>query len=1062
MKNIFVIVFVGILLVFAKEPVKRISSLQKPAIDDPLLSRARAYLDKGKVKLAVENYGIFSGTASPQGTWGEFQYISNVSLVLGVPGKDKNGEPYPWALGLKDQFIIKDQEFRTFGNENTYWGPTVNDSWMDRTTNLNRTDWESVEDSRIRLHNPLATTGDFYGNLGLYTNPEDQYPLMATSDIPDTWPIMVDDDGEEIPTWPGPWALDPADTSGLEILEGVFVSDQDVYFEFDDRFATRDIDTTQGYPLGIRAKVSGYSYGASISEDIMFFKMTLHNESQYNYEGVYAGFYFDADSYNRWENGSYLGRTNDDDMMAYNTDWDFGYIYDLDGESGPYFDWTETELAYSAVKLLDTPTASENVDLNGNGLDDIFIGDDLGLTSWHWFDWYFRPGARDENPNQGPWSGDGQTPYAENKEEIQYKILACDTSNLSVYDSTHYFHPFRSEVGYGALNPRFDSVEGLLFEYPEGLDCVFIMGSGPFSMAPGDSVPFSFCILMGKDEEDLIANARIAQLMYDNNYQGARPPKAPNVIAKEEDERITLYWDAISVHDKDIITGYEDFEGFRIYRSTDKGRTWGESYFDEQSNTSYWESYAQFDLDNDIEGFEKIMPHRNLGSNTGLEYRFIDENVENGKEYIYAVCAYDRGFLPGDELFDPDNVAESKALNFEVPSLENFLSNSSNLPHVVKVVPHRPATNTRFAELTVERMPGTIGNGLFNVEVINPLQVTGDTYEMEFDCDYSDPPENTKIVPGSQSYTIMNTRTSNILVEDSDEWSRDLQEPEAPPIFDGLRWGIQMSTDIILVKEDAFWTETSECTYKLETAALSPLKSRSNYELRFIGENAETVYANPSFSVEKFKGPFECWNTVTNRKTNLVSFAGTELAPNTKFFVYENQLPENPEDDTYQLTFSFTMNWVLPNTVDEEGNIIPPDIDWATGDTLIIPVRKPFERGDGFIVRTDEVFEVVEVTTDNLDSVRVVPNPYIVRAEWEGDSFVRKIQFTNLPDDCQVHVFTVSGEKVITLEHQSSYDGSEDWDLLTLNRQEIAPGLYVYVVEAANGKTKSGKFVVIK
>ena len=1048
--------------IFADEPAKKKVLLAKTSITDPLLNRARAYLDKGKLKLAVENYGIFSGTASPQGLWGDFQYISNVSLVLGVPGKDKNGNPYPWAVGPKEQYNVKNQAFETYGDENTYWGPTVDESWMDRTDNLNRTDWEAVEDSRFRLHNPLATAGDYYGALGLYTDAEDQYPLIATSDIPDTWPLVTNASGEEVPTWPGPWAIDPADTSGSQILDGVFVSDQDIYFEFDDRLATRDIDPTQGYPLGIRVKVSGYSYGASISEDIMFFKMTLHNESQYHYQGVYAGFYFDADSYNRWADGNYAGRTNDDDMMGYNTDWDFGYIYDLDGESGPYFDWTKTELAYSAVKLLETPAASEDIDLDGDGSTDITEGDKLGLTSWHWFDWYFRPGARDVNPTQGPWSGDGETPFAENKEEIQYKILAGDTTNLSVYDSTHYFHPYRSEVGYGQLNPRFDSVEGLLYEKPEGLDCVFIMGSGPFDLAPGDSVPFSFCILMGKDENDLITNARIAQLMYDNNYQGARPPKAPNVIAREEDEKITLYWDDVSVHDKDIITGYEDFEGYRIYRSTDNGATWGDRYYDEESGTVYWKPYAQYDLDDDIEGYEKIMPHRYMGNNSGLVYKFEDNNVINGQEYIYAVCAYDRGFIPGDELLDPDNVAESKALNFEVASLENLLSNSPNLSHIVKVIPHKPPSNTRYTQLTVERKEGTIGNGIFNVEVINPTLLTGAEYEILFDCEYSDPPINNDIIPGSQTYTITNMDNGNTLIENSREWSKDLEEPESPPILDGLRWGIQMSTQITVNSEDIHWTPSSKCTYKLITYRLSNA-TRSNYEIRFIGEDAEDTY-NFAGTAVNGKSPFQVWNTVTGKKAILVQPNGKEFAQKTNYFIREDGLPEAKYSDDNPLTntLNIVFDWVGPDSFDVDGKLIPADIDWAPGDTLVIPVRKPFERGDGFIVKTDKAFEVVPVNKENLDSVRVVPNPYIVRAQWESDSYVRKLQFTNLPDNCKIHIFTLVGEKVITLQHNSSYDGSENWDMLSSNRQEIAPGLYVYVVEAANGKKKAGKFVVIK
>lgn len=1054
MKN--VLLLLGFWAVLQAAEIPEQWQFKKVTIDDPLLNRARAYLDKGKLKIAVENYGIFSGTASPQGLWGDFQYISNLSLMVGIPGKDRDGNPYPWAMGPKDQFFIKDQEFRTYGDENTYWGPTVSESWMDRTPNLNRTDWEAVEDHRTRLHNPLATAGDYYGQLGLYTNVEDQYPLLATSDIPETWPGT-----EEERFWPGPWAIDPADPQGRKQMEGVFVSDQDIYFEFDDRLATRDVDPTQGYPIGIKAKVSGYSYGASISEDIIFFKMTLHNESDYYYQDVYAGFYFDADHYNRLANGSYAGRTNDDDMMGYDTDWDFGYIYDLDGEpTNPYV--AGKKLAFSAVKLLETPVATDDIDLDADGNIDVFRGDDLGLTSWHWFDWYFRPGARDEHPTQGPWSGDGQTPVAENKEEIQYKILAGDTSALSFYDSTHYFHPKRSEVGYGELNPRFDSVEGLLFEYEEGLDCVFIMGSGPFSLAPGDSVPFSFCILMGEDQDDLVTNARIAQLMYDNNYQGARPPKAPNVIAKEEDEKVTLYWDAVSVHDKDIITGYEDFEGFRIYRSEDNGRTWGDKIFDEESKTSYWVPYRQFDLDNEIEGYDLMKPHRFLGDNSGLVYKFEDTNVQNGREYIYAVCAYDRGFKPNHPLLDPDSVGARKALNFDVPSLENFLSNSTNLNHVVKAVPHRPASNARVSELRIEKIEGTVGNGIFNVEVIDPSAVTGETYKILFDCDYYDPPVNTKIVPGSQRYTIVRGAAGDTLVKNSKEWYPDLQQPEAPPIFDGLRWGIQMSTDIILVKEDAYWTEGSQCTYKLKTASLSPLKSRSNYEMRFIGEDAEVVYGNPAFTTENFKVPFEFWNTVTNQKANLVSVGAKEFAPNTKFFVYENHLPEAPDDDKYKLSLSFTIDWVLPDTYDEDGNLIPADRDWAPGDTLVIPVRKPFERGDGFYVYTDQVFQVEEPQKEDVRKVKVVPNPYIVHAGWESDHFVRKIQFTNLPNRCKIHVFTVSGEKVITLDHDSSFDGSENWDLLTLNRQETAPGLYVFVVEADNGVTQTGKFVIIK
>jgi len=1060
LSNLAILMFTGVFLLFAEAPLKKSNTLQKTAkVDDPLLNRARAYLDKGKLKLAVENYGIFSGTASPQGLWGDFQYISNLSLVVGIPGKDSLGTPYPWAVGPKENYMIKDQDFRTFGADTTYWGPTVSESWMDRTSNLNRTDWEAVEDARIFLHNPLATAGEYYGELDSYTNEEDQYPLIATSDLSETWPGNPDN-----PYWPGHWALDPADSAGQTALEGIFVSDQDIYFEFDDRFATRDIDNTQGYPIGIRAKVSGYSYSASISEDIIFFKMMLVNESEYYYEGVYGGFYFDVDSYNRRADGSYFGRTNDDDMMGYNSEWDFGYIYDLDGDSNQDPD---QDLAYSAVKLLETPTASEEIDLDGDGNSDIFPGDVLGLTSWHWFDWFFRPGAQDI-PNKA-YSGDGQTPYQPNKEEIQYKIIAGDATNLSSYDSTYYFHPVRGEAGLGKLNPKFDSVEGLLYEYPDGLDCVFIIGSGPFNMAPGDSVPFSFCVIMGEDEGDLVTNAKVAQLMYDNNYQGARAPKAPNVLAKEEDEKVTLYWDAVSIDDEDIITGYKDFEGFRIYRSTDNGKTWGEQSYDEESRTSYWQPIAQYDKKNDIEGYEKIMPHRFLGDNSDLVYKYEDENVDNGTEYLYAVCAYDRGFIPfysdsiDGPLYDPLNVAESKDLNFEIPSLENLLSSSTNLCHIVKAIPHRTAGNVDLNEIKVERMEGTTGTGLFNVEVITPQELTGDTYKILFDCDYLDT-ANTNIEPYSQRFSIINLTKNITLVDSCKEFDFDLKEPKSPPIFDGLRWTIQMPSSIDVRYEiDPYWTEESKCTYKLGTGKLiNP--TRSNYEIRFSGEDAEDTYDYLGINVNG-KVPFEVWNTVTNRKAKVINSSAKEFKPKKSYFIRETGLPESRFDDwpIDPNTLEFSFDWVMPDSIDPETKkLLPADRAWEAGDVFVIPVRKPFERGDGFVVTTEGVFKVNEVTKDDMKKIKVVPNPYIVHAQWETDYFIRKIQFTNLPDKCKIHVFTVAGERVITLEHNSTYDGSEDWDLLTYNRQDTAPGLYVYVVEADNGEKYRGKFVIIK
>ena len=125
------------------------------------------------------------------------------------------------------------------------------------------------------------------------------------------------------------------------------------------------------------------------------------------------------------------------------------------------------------------------------------------------------------------------------------------------------------------------------------------MSSGPFDIAVGEEVPFSFCIIFGQDKEDLINNAKFAQVMYNSNYQGFTPPSKPIVIPDFDHSEATLKWTTSSKYSRDVVTGYSDFEGYKIYRSLDGGLTWGDSddkIYDTTGVFVGWEPYRQFDL----------------------------------------------------------------------------------------------------------------------------------------------------------------------------------------------------------------------------------------------------------------------------------------------------------------------------------------------------------------------------------------------------------------------------------------------------------------------------------
>ena len=139
--------------------------------------------------------------------------------------------------------------------------------------------------------------------------------------------------------------------------------------------------------------------------------------------------------------------------------------------------------------------------------------------------------------------------------------------------------------------------------------------------------------------------------------------------------------------------------------------------------------------------------------------------------------------------------------------------------------------------------------------------------------------------------------------------------------------------------------------------------------------------------------------------------------------------------------------------------------------TYLVDWERPF-----FV--TDTVrFEVGEETgldlsiaKTDLDSIRVVPNPYVMTNMMESavaNPFLnqrRKIMFTHVPADCIIKIFTVSGVLVdeILVNNQPN-NGIVHWDMLTRENLEIAAGMYIYHIDAQQiGEEKVGKFAVIK
>ncbi len=870
-----------------------------------------------------------------------------------------------------------------------YYGANTAESWFTRWNPSSNTDWQPSTQARDNTHNNNVNAGDMFGDE-VYVSPSNTYPLLAHSEIEDTWPDGYDNEGNLVPKWPGGYAesYSPEETGCFPakrwndecwIDTERFISNQDVYMEFDDRWAHRGSNVNNnvyeqaGYPMGLKVMATAHSYSVAFAEDIMFVTVDVRNESGDNwcafeknrygdrvyvtdndgnlicgdgmvmpdgtklnrgkgftYRDMSMGFYMDADVVSTDIYGNFGVHTNNDDFMEYydcanpdivpegckviNDDTlrvSVAMIYDYDNQSG-----AASNIGIVATQLLDSPYATQNVDLNGDGYFDIYRGDKLQMTDWHWFDWYNRPGVVYREGDAGCCAGDPGSAQAENKEEIQYKIIAGDTTNLSANEKFWFFHtenPCLDENDTDSscdsdieLNPHFDSLEGLsqtkfFTDTPDGLDCVLQMSSGPFSIEVGEQVPFSFCIIFGQNKNDLIENARFAQLMYNSHYQGYTEPDAVTVDATFDQGEITLSWDQAGENSTDVVTGYSDFGGYKIYKSVDGGSTWGTSQdkiYDENGNHVGWVPYAQFHLTAEQDSLH---------------------------------CVYSNDYHNPD--VDPsDGVGDNHAL---WPVFDCGDNNADGVPDIRGYSICGPDPHANHFSL---------GNCDDSEKIISLSEET---------C-LSSPKYSWDANNGQCYYDINN----------NGQWDQEI----------GI---VNSFTDYDVV-------DGIEYTYSV-----------TSYDMGI----------SPDYTTES-------------------------LELDNGFFV---------QDTTYQS--ANPLHFATPYGYQS--------IEGGRGTS----------RGDkNFVTLTSGS----QATTSLTNDIKVVPNPYIVRSNFNENEYTNKIRFTHLPAKCTITIYTISGEEVVSLEHDDATDGNLFWNLRTINNQVIAPGLYIFTVIDGSGEKFIGKFAVVR
>ncbi|RME28287.1 MAG: hypothetical protein D6800_04065, partial [Candidatus Zixiibacteriota bacterium] len=115
-------------------------------------------------------------------------------------------------------------------------------------------------------------------------------------------------------------------------------------------------------------------------------------------------------------------------------------------------------------------------------------------------------------------------------------------------------------------------------------DQFYIQCTRGINLSAGKTVRVVYALIAGKDEADFRANADLAQQLYDNYFVGPQPPATPKLTARAGDGKVYLSWNDTAEVSIDPLSGKVDFAGYKLYRSDNQGKTWGQPVYNTGNN----------------------------------------------------------------------------------------------------------------------------------------------------------------------------------------------------------------------------------------------------------------------------------------------------------------------------------------------------------------------------------------------------------------------------------------------------------------------------------------------
>ena len=955
----------------------------------------------------------------------------------------------------------------------------------------------------------LQIAEDFNRNGVLDLSLINVYEWAAMSNLRETWPEYW-----PAQTYPGDDRPIGTERPGIRAGRwngeyGAYVrADQESFYYMDDHendefeyYPFMMLDTTSGeyvpddrpWPdgkrgLGITVKVRNYQWSARLAEDLLISIYDIINYGRGINKAI-VGMYSDVD----------VGGSSGGDDADFDTKDDITYVWDLSGISTQGL-----PTGYFGFAFLESPGLPDNrkdddedgmidesqtnkidddgdwrpwEDLNGNGKWDPQepVWDDVGSDGIGPEDeGYSGPDANGTEINGIPDLGEPNYETTDNDESDQVGMTSWYLKDVdSRMADDEAFWTTEIQPGTFEIDPEYTR------------DVAFSYGSGyiPLNSGRSGQQRYAIATLFGNDMNDIFRNKRTMQKIYDSDYNFSKPPRRPVVTTVVSDKKVILFWDKSAEESKDPIYG-KDFEMYKIYKSTDAQFSDIKTISDAFGNPLLFKPLVQYDLKDGLFGAHPVPIGElgvsyDMGTDSGLEHSYVDTMVTNGRTYYYAVVSVDKGYdsdfydrgLSDREGLAPNSPTECSAVIQTDPlGRPTFIDRNCAV-----VTPSEPPAGylEPQTENGIDHTFG-LGTGSIKLEVYIPDSVKTDhEYEITFlDDSTFEFKDSTRFHSGNTVGAWLVDITDGDTLLTPDFGLDSLKSAEV--LFDGFKLSI-MNDDTVDVDWQGWVKGKTNIIGEALAHAQETFAVPRDYEIRVGEMGMDSSYSmvpgrarKTNFSVYDITDPENAYPVIFGLAEDEEpdSLKGV-LSVNDEIAIKISPLVIPMGGDTLYIytETSWRIRFSMPRGIEDSLQILP-----EAGDIFRFTSKKPFNRYDVFnFTMVGGDFQVARAKT-MMDNIYTVPDPYIAASSLEPKLVnqsvgrgERKIEFVNLPEECKISIFTISGRLVRELYHNASDGyGREPWDLRTKDGLEIAHGIYIYHVDAPGIGQKVGKLAIIK